>query len=122
MSFTVDFGNIRETDEEGRKWLNGVQYWVGSYMMAIGMNEITEKNYLEVYARLRMLDTSILALGNDGDGEPWMNIDMLQRLIGAKFWGRHINVESRAKFSSRMLRGTIKAAEEKLAKETKEVA
>ena len=122
MSFTVDFGNIRETDEEGRKWLNGVQYWVGSYMMAIGMDEITEKNYLEVYARLRMLDTSILALGNDGDGEPWMNIDMLQRLIGAKFWGRHINVESRAKFSSRMLRGTIKAAEEKLAKETEEVA
>jgi hypothetical protein len=122
MSFTVDFGNIRETDEEGRKWLNGVQYWVGSYMMAIGMDEITEKNYLEVYARLRMLDTSILALGNDGDGEPWMNIDMLQRLIGAKFWGRHINVESRTKFSSRMLRNTIKATEEKLAKESKEVA
>jgi|11_taG_2_1085331.scaffolds.fasta_scaffold05332_4 hypothetical protein len=122
MSFTVDFGNIRETDEEGRKWLNGVQYWVGSYMMAIGMDEITEKNYLEVYARLRMLDTSILALGNDGDGEPWMNIDMLQRLIGAKFWGRHINVESRAKFSSRMLRGTINATEKKVAKESKEVA
>ncbi len=92
------------------------------YMMTIGMDEITEKNYLEVYARLRMLDTSILALGNDGDGEPWMNIDMLQQLIGATFGGRHINVESRAKFSSRMLRNTIKAAEEKLAKESKEVA
>ncbi len=122
MSFTVDFSNIRETDKEGRENLNGLQYWIGSYMMAIGMDEITEKNYLEVYARLRMLDTSILALGNDGDGEPWMNIDMLQRLIGAKFWGRHINVESRAKFSSRMLRNTISAAEDKVAKESKEVA
>ena len=122
MSFTVDFGNIRETDKEGRENLNGLQYWIGSYMMAIGMDEITEKNYLEVYARLRMLDTSILALGNDGDGEPWMHLEMLQALIGAKFWGRHINVESRTKFSSRMLRNTIKAAEEKLAKESKEVA
>lgn len=122
MSFTVDFSNIRETDKEGRKNLNSLQYWIGSYMMAIGMDEITEKNYLEVYARLRMLDTSILALGNDGDGEPWMNIDMLQRLIGAKFSGRHINVESRAKFSTRMLRGTINATEKKVAKESKEVA
>ena len=84
MSFIVDFGNIRETDKEGRENLKSLQYWIGSYMMAIGMDEITEKNYLEVYARLRMLDTSILALGNDGDGEPWMHLDMLQRLIGAK--------------------------------------
>jgi hypothetical protein len=122
MSFTVDFSNIRETDKESRENLNGLQYWIGSYMMAIGMDEITEKNYLEVYARLRMQDTSILALGNDGDGEPWMDIDMLQRLIGAKFSGRHIIVESRAKFSTRMLRNTIKAAEKKVAKESKEVA
>ena len=122
MSFTVDFSNIRETDKEGKKNLNGLQYWIGSYMMAIGMDEITEKNYLEVYSRLRMLDTSILALGNNGDGEPWMHLDMLQRLIGAKFWGRHINVESRAKFSSRMLRNTINATEKKVAKESKEVA
>ena len=122
MSFTVDFGNIRETDKESRENLNGLQYWIGSYMMAIGMDEITEKNYLEVYARLRMLDTSILALGNDGDGEPWMNIDMLQRLIGAKFWGRHINVESRTKFSSRMLRNTIKADEKKVTEVSEEVA
>jgi hypothetical protein len=43
MSFTVDFGNIRETDKEGKKNLNGLQYWIGSYMMAIGMDEITEK-------------------------------------------------------------------------------
>ena len=122
MSFTVDFSNIRETDKEGRENLNSLQYWIGSYMMAIGMDEITEKNYLEVYSRLRMLDTSILALGNDGDGEPWMHLDMLQRLIGAKFSGRHINVESRAKFSTRMLRNTISAVEDKVAKESKEVA
>ena len=122
MSFIVDFGNIRETDKEGRENLNSLQYWIGSYMMAIGMDEITEKNYLEVYARLRMLDTSILALGNDGDGEPWMHLDMLQRLIGAKFSGRHINVESRAKFSTRMLRNTISAVEDRVTKESKEVA
>jgi len=69
-----------------------------------------------------MLDTSILALGNDGDGEPWMHLAMLQALIGAKFSGRHINVESRAKFSTRMLRNTISAVEDRVTKESKEVA
>ena len=118
MSVSYDFSKCKNKAKDLQKF----SYYICSYMMTIGMDEITEKNYLEVYARLRMLDTSILALGNDGDGEPWMNIDMLQQLIGATFGDRHINVESRAKFSSRMLRGTIKAAEEKLAKETEEVA
>jgi hypothetical protein len=37
-------------------------YWMALYMMAIGMGEITEKNHLEVYARLRMLTLRYYAL------------------------------------------------------------
>jgi hypothetical protein len=37
------------------------------------------------------------------DGQPWMNLEMVKALIGAKF---NIENESRTKFSSRMFRAT----------------
>ena len=111
MSLIVDFGNIQE---DAKDELNQYQYHIGCYMMAIGMGEITQDNHLEVYARLVLLNASSLSTD-----EPWMTLEVVKALIGAEF---NIAFESKAKFSSRMLRNTIKATEKKLAKESKEVA
>ena len=55
MSVSYDFSKCKNKAKDLQKF----SYYICSYMMTIGMDEITEKNYLEVYARLRMLDTSI---------------------------------------------------------------
>jgi hypothetical protein len=105
MSLIVDFTKI---DEDMKKIYSPHQEVIGYHMMAIGMGEITEKNYCEVYARLVLLHASTLQYD-----EPWMNLKMVKHLIGAEF---NIAFESKAKFSSRMLRATfydVKRLEEK---------
>ena len=57
MSLIVDF---RKCDESISKIYNPHQEVIGYHMMAIGMGEITEKNHLEVYARLVLLHASTL--------------------------------------------------------------
>lgn len=111
MSLIVDFRNCAE---ETRKQLNRYQFEIGTYMMAIGMSKITEDNCLEVYARIRMLQASTLC--ND---EPWMNLDVCKALIGAEF---NISEESKAKFSTRMLKCTLKELGIREAQKTEEVA
>ena len=111
MSLVVDFSNIQE---DAKDELNQYQYYIGCYMMAIGMGEITQKNHLEVYARLVLLNASSLSTD-----EPWMTLDMVKALIGAKF---NIAFESKSKFSSRMMRATLRDVERLEAKESKEVA
>ena len=111
MSLVVDFSNIQE-DAKGE--LNQYQYYIGCYMMAIGMGEITQKNHLEVYARLVLLNASSLSTD-----EPWMTLDMVKALIGAKF---NIAFESKSKFSSRMMKATLSEVERKEAKAIQEVA
>jgi hypothetical protein len=111
MSLVVDFSNIQE---DAKDELNQYQYYIGCYMMAIGMGEITQKNHLEVYARLVLLNASSLSTD-----EPWMTLDMVKALIGAEF---NIAFESKSKFSSRMMRATLRDVERLEAKESKEVA
>ena len=111
MSLVVNFSNIQE-DAKGE--LNQYQYYIGCYMMAIGMGEITQKNHLEVYARLVLLNASSLSTD-----EPWMTLDMVKALIGAKF---NIAFESKSKFSSRMMRATLRDVERLEAKAIQEVA
>ena len=111
MSLVVNFSNIQE---DAKDELNQYQYYIGCYMMAIGMGEITQKNHLEVYARLVLLNASSLSTD-----EPWMTLDMVKALIGAKF---NIAFESKSKFSSRMMRATLRDVERLEAKESKEVA
>ena len=111
MSLVVDFSNIQE---DAKDELNQYQYYIGCYMMAIGMGEITQKNHLEVYARLVLLNASSLSAD-----EPWMTLDMVKALIGAKF---NIAFESKSKFSSRMMRATLRDVERLEAKAIQEVA
>ena len=111
MSLVVDFSNIQE---DAKDELNQYQYYIGCYMMAIGMGEITQKNHLEVYARLVLLNASSLSTD-----EPWMTLDMVNALIGAKF---NIAFESKSKFSSRMMRATLRDVERLEAKAIQEVA
>ena len=117
MSVSYDFSKC----ENEAKEIQPNAYYVCMYMMAIGMGEITQDNHLEVYARLRMLDCSTMTSPNE-DGQPWMNLEMVKALIGAKFSGRHINVETRAKFSSRMFRGLLRDIEYLERAKSKEVA
>ena len=111
MSLVVNFSNIQE---DAKDELNQYQYYIGCYMMAIGMGEITQKNHLEVYARLVLLNASSLSTD-----EPWMTLDMVKALIGAKF---NIAFESKSKFSSRMMRATLRDVERLEAKAIQEVA
>jgi hypothetical protein len=111
MSLIVDFTNIRE---DAKKELNQYQEVIGYHMMAIGMGEITQDNHLEVYARLVLLQASILQYE-----KPWMTLDTVKALIGAEF---NIAFESKAKFSSRMMKATLKEVERLEAKEVKDVA
>jgi len=96
------------------KIYNPHQEVIGYHMMAIGMGKITEKNHLEVYARLVLLQASTLQYD-----EPWMNLNMVKALIGAYF---NIAFESKAKFSTRMMKATLREIERLEAKESKEVA
>jgi hypothetical protein len=111
MSLIVDFTNIRE---DAKKELNQYQEVIGYYMMAIGMGEITQDNHLEVYARLVLLQASTLQYD-----KPWMTLDTVKALIGAEF---NIAFESKAKFSSRMIKATLREVERQEAKEVQDVA
>ena len=111
MSLVVDFTNIRE---DAKKELNQYQEVIGYHMMAIGMGEITQDNHLEVYARLVLLQASTLQYD-----KPWMTLDTVKALIGAEF---NIAFESKAKFSSRMMKATLREVERQEAKEVKDVA
>ena len=111
MSLIVDFRNIRE---DAKKELNQYQEVIGYHMMAIAMGEITQDNHLEVYARLVLLNASSLSTD-----EPWMTLKTVKALIGAEF---NIAFESKAKFSSRMMKATLKEVERLEAKEVKDVA
>jgi len=111
MSLIVDFTNIRE---DAKKELNQYQEAIGYHMMAIGMGEITQDNHLEVYARLVLLQASTLQYD-----KPWMTLDTVKALIGAEF---NIAFESKAKFSSRMIKATLREVERLEAKEVKDVA
>lgn len=115
MSLIVDFTRC---DQSMSKIYNPHQEVIGYHMMAIGMGEITEKNHLEVYARLRMLDCSTMTSLNE-DGQPWMNLEMVKALIGAEF---NIAFESKAKFSTRMMKATLREVERQEAKEVQDVA
>ena len=111
MSLIVDFSNIQE---DAKDEMNQYQYYIGCYMMAIGMGEITQDNHLEVYARLVLLNASSLSTD-----EPWMTLEMVKALIGAEF---NIAFESKSKFSSRMMRATLRDVERLEAKAIQEVA
>ena len=111
MSLIVDF---RKCEKDTRDQLNKYQFEIGSYMVAVGVGEITSKNYKEVYARMRMFNSAIL-----DNNEPWFNLDMCKALIGAKF---NIANESKTKFSNRMLKLCIRETEQKESKSVQEVA
>jgi len=111
MSLIVDF---RKCDESISKIYNPHQEVIGYHMMAIGMGEITEKNHLEVYARLVLLQASSL-----DDSKPWITLRMVKGLINARF---NIAFESKAKFSTRMMKATLREVERQEAKEVKDVA
>jgi len=111
MSLIVDFTKI---DEVAKDELWQYQEMIGYYMMAIGMGEITEKNHLEVYARLVLLQASTL----DGS-KPWITLRMVKGLINARF---NIAFESKAKFSTRMMKATLREVERQEAKEVQNVA
>ena len=111
MSLIVDFTRC---DESMSKIYNPHQEVIGYHMMAIGMGEITEKNHLEVYARLVLLHASTLQYD-----EPWMTLNMVKALIGAYF---NIAFESAAKFSTRMMKATLREVERQEAKEVQDVA
>ena len=110
MSVSYNFSKC----ENEAKEIQPNAYYVCMYMMAIGMGEITQKNHLEVYARLVLLNASSLSTD-----EPWMTLDMVKALIGAKF---NIAFESKSKFSSRMMRATLRDVERLEAKAIQEVA
>lgn len=123
MSLIVDFRNI---DKAARVELNQYQETIGYYMMAIGMGEITQKNHLEVYARLVLLEaTNVDVLAANSSrvtkyiNRPWISFRRVKLLIGSKF---NIAFESKAKFSSRMMKSTLSEVERLAAKESKEVA
>lgn len=123
MSLIVDFRNI---DKAARVELNQYQETIGYYMMAIGMGEITQKNHLEVYARLVLLEaTNVDVLAANSSrvtkyiNRPWISFRRVKLLIGSKF---NIAFESKAKFSSRMMRCALSEVERLAAKESKEVA
>jgi len=111
MSLIVDF---TKCDEVAKDELWQYQEMIGYYMMAIGMGEITEKNHLEVYARLVLLHASTLQYD-----EPWMTLNMVKALRGAYF---NIAFESKAKFSTRMMKATLREVERQEAKEVQDVA
>ena len=111
MSLIVDFTKIDEV-AKGELWQ--YQEMIGYYMMAIGMGEITQDNHLEVYARLVLLQASTLQYD-----KPWMTLDTVKALIGAEF---NIAFESKAKFSSRMMKATLREVERLEVKEVKDVA
>ena len=111
MSLIVDFTRC---DQSMSKIYNPHQEVIGYHMMAIGMGEITEKNHLEVYARLVLLHASTLQYE-----KPWMTLDTVKALIGAEF---NIAFESAAKFSTRMMKNTLREVERQEAKEVQDVA
>ena len=111
MSLIVDFTKIRE---DAKQELNQYQEVIGYHMMAIGMGEITRDNHLEVYARLVLLQASTLQYD-----KPWMTLDTVKALIGAEF---NIAFESKAKFSSRMMKNTLREIERQETKEVQNVA
>ena len=111
MSLIVDFTRC---DQSISKIYNPHQEVIGYHMMAIGMGEITEKNHLEVYARLVLLHASSL-----DEGKPWMTFNMVKALINARF---NIAFESKAKFSTRMMKATLREVERQEAKEVQDVA
>ena len=108
----VDF---TKCSEECKEKLNKFQFYIGSYMMACGIGEITEENVNEVYARLLILHTS-----SDVhlEGEPWMTYDMVKLLIGAKF---NVAYEKASVWSTRMYKCVLREVERNLDKQ-KEVA
>jgi len=110
MSVSYDFRECKNSAEH----LQEHAYFICIHMMAIGMGEITEDNYKEVYARTIMLEASCLR-----DGVPWLKLESIKDLIGSKF---NIAFESAAKFSTRIINNTIGEVERLEAKESKEVA
>ncbi len=108
----VDF---TKCSEECKEKLNKFQFYIGSYMMACGIGEITEENVNEVYARLLILHTS-----SDVhlEGEPWMTYDMVKLLVGAKF---NVAYEKASVWSTRMYKCVLREVERNLDKQ-KEVA
>jgi len=110
VSVSYDFSKC----ENEAKEIQPNAYYVCMYMMAIGMGEITQKNHLEVYARLVLLNASSLSTD-----EPWMNLEMVKALTGAKF---NIENESRTKFSSRMFNCLLRDIEYLERAKSKEVA
>ena len=115
MSLSYDF---RECAKESKPIWGRAEY-ICYYMMAIGMSEITQKNHLEVYARLRMLDCSTMTAIDNDDGDIWFSLETVKVLIGAKF---NTEFESKSKFSSRMLKGLLREIERREAKAIQEVA
>ena len=105
MSLIVDFTRC---DQSISKIYNPHQEVIGYHMMAIGMGEITEKN------RLVLLHASSL-----DEGKPWMTFNMVKALINARF---NIAFESKAKFSTRMMKATLREVERQEAKEVQDVA
>lgn len=110
MSVSYDFRECKNSAEHLQKHA----YFICIHMMAIGMGEITEDNYKEVYARTIMLEASCLR-----DGVLWLKLESIKDLIGSKF---NIAFESAAKFSSRMIKATLREVERLEAQESKEVA
>jgi len=80
----------------------------------MGMGEITQDKHLEVYARIVLLQASTLQYD-----KPWMALDTVKALIGAEF---NIAFESKSKFSSRMMKATLREVERLEAKESEKVA
>jgi len=67
--------------------------------MAIGMGEITAKNYGQFYYRYRVLSDSIEPL--DGGRECWLKLDMVRQMIGLST--NVFPMETDAKFHKRMM-------------------
>lgn len=106
-----------EPDEKGDRTVKPLTWTLTLLTMAVGMGDITEKNYGEFYARLHLLETLSgggYLLERNGPDDEWRNRLFTLEDI-RKHIGLHTNVgpETRAQFIKRHVIPFLDEATEK---------
>tara|TARA_R100000908_G_C3746204_1_gene141477 strand:- start:964 stop:1347 length:384 start_codon:yes stop_codon:yes gene_type:complete len=83
---------------------------IGHLLMTIGVPEVSEKTINEIVIRKLILDR----LYGGGVATPKTYKEPLQRHLGLKIEGRWARNETRLKFATRHLKGTMRDIEEKV--------
>lgn len=83
MALNYNFSKVKDHEalhEDQMEWgKTDTLIWM---TMAVGLGEITEKNYVEFYARVKFIEKLNGAMAHTKDGDYFFTIDDIKRRIG----------------------------------------